>query len=221
MKANFKPLGIAAAVAAATAAYAGMASAQTACLPTDPFCAAPTQIDAGDLGDLAIIPYYTTMQGYVTGVHITNTSAYTQVVKLRLRRGSDSMDSLDFNLIMSPFDVWTGTVKMNDDGKIIFRTGDSTCTAPAPNNDEGFEMPDPDFDTIIDFRDGAEEGYIEVIGMAQAGPNEPISIAAKHPNLGGSLAEQPVPTTVLQFAPTSSATRPLQWLAGWATVPAT
>ena len=167
MKSTFKPLGIAAAVAAATAAFAGSAVAQG--------------IDGGDLGDLAIVPYYTTQAGYVTGVHITNTSPmYTQVVKLRLRRGSDSMDALDFNLVLSPNDMWTGTVKMNEDGKIIFRTGDDSCTAPARNVDGGFEMPDPDFDTLIDFRDGAEEGYIEVIGMGQADPTQPIAQAALH-----------------------------------------
>ncbi len=182
MKATFKPLGIAAAVAAASAAYVGQVGAQDA-----------TAIDAGDLGDLAIIPYYTTEQGYVTGVHITNTSALTQVVKLRMRRGSDSMDALDFNLILSPYDVWTGTVRQTDDGDIIFRTGDSSCTAPAPNHPEGFQMPGSGSDTLIDFRNGAEEGYIEVIGMAAAESDQPIYAASKHPNLGGSLEEQPVP----------------------------
>ena len=182
MKATFKPLGLAAAVAAASAAYVGQVGAQDEAV-----------IDAGHLGDLAIIPYYTTNAGYVTGVHITNTSALTQVVKLRLRRGKDSMDALDFNLILSPYDVWTGTVKQRDNGEIVFRTGDSSCTAPAPNDDEGFLMPDPESGSILDFREGADEGYIEVIGMAAADSTQPIYAASKHEALGGSAEEQPMP----------------------------
>jgi hypothetical protein len=182
MKATFKPLGIAAAVAAASAAYVGQVNAQDAAM-----------IDAGDLGDLAIIPYFTTQAGYVTGVHITNTSALTQVIKLRLRRGSDSMDALDFNLILSPYDVWTGTVLQRDNGEILFRTGDTSCTAPAPNDPDGFLMPGSGSDTLIDFRKGAEEGYIEVIGMAAADSTQPIYAASKHPGLGGSIDATPVP----------------------------
>ncbi len=182
MKATFKPLGMAAAVAAASAAYVGQVGAQSV-----------AAIDAGDLGDLAIIPYYTTNAGYVTGVHITNTSDMTQVVKLRLRRGKDSMDALDFNLILSPYDVWTGTVKQRDNGEIVFRTGDSSCTAPAKNDPEGFLMPDPDGDSILDFREGADEGYIEVIGMAAADSTQPIYAASKHEALGGSLEGTPEP----------------------------
>jgi hypothetical protein len=177
MKATFKPMGIAVAVAAASAAYAGTVSAQAA-------------INAGHLGDLALVPYYTTQAGYVTGVHITNTSAATQVVKLRLRRGSDSMDALDFNLIMSPYDMWTGTVKADGDD-IIFRTADTTCTAPEPNHEQGFLMPDPaDGSTDIDFREGAEEGYIEVIGMGQpATETMAIAITSEHEETGAPGAE--------------------------------
>jgi hypothetical protein len=176
MKATFKPMGIAAAVAAASAVYAGAASAAA--------------INAGHLGDLALVPYYTTEAGYVTGVHITNTSASTQVVKVRLRRGSDSMDALDFNLIMSPYDMWTGTVKADGDD-IIFRTADTTCTAPAPNHEQGFLMPDPeDGSTDIDFREGAEEGYIEIIGMgAPMTETMAIAVTSEHEKIGGPGAE--------------------------------
>ena len=45
MKANFKPLSLAAAVAAASAGYAGVANAQT--------------VANNGLGDLALVPYYT------------------------------------------------------------------------------------------------------------------------------------------------------------------
>ncbi len=63
MNTNFKPLGIAAAVAAASAGYAGVVNAQAS------GAAAETE-----LGDLAIVPYYTVQEGYATGVNIINTS---------------------------------------------------------------------------------------------------------------------------------------------------
>ena len=85
MKNVFKPLGIVAAVAAVTAGYSGVTNAQ--------------ERSIGNTGDLAIIPYYTVQDDWVTGVHITNTSNFTRVVKLRLRRGSDSADAMDFNLV--------------------------------------------------------------------------------------------------------------------------
>ena len=76
MNTNFKPLGIAAAVAAVTAGYAGAVNAASVASETE-------------LGDLAIVPYYTTLEGYSTGVNIINTSAVTQVLKFRFRRAGD------------------------------------------------------------------------------------------------------------------------------------
>ena len=98
MKATFKPLGLAIAVATASAGYAGIANAQTLA-------------DNAGLGNLGIVPYYTVNSGYTTGVSVINTSAFTQVVKVRMRRAVDSMDALDFNVVLSPFDVWTGYVQ--------------------------------------------------------------------------------------------------------------
>tara|TARA_R110001599_G_scaffold145321_1_gene327631 strand:- start:87665 stop:89260 length:1596 start_codon:yes stop_codon:yes gene_type:complete len=160
MKATFKPLGLAAAVAAVTAGYAGVTQAQA-------------ELANNSLGDLGIIPYYTTAGSFVTGVHIINTdSVNTQVVKLRMRRGSDSMDALDFNLILSPNDEWTGFINDDADGTIVFATDDNSCTAPILPNGRA-EMPGL-------YAEGAGQGYLEVIGMASAGPGEPISIGALH-----------------------------------------
>ena len=89
MKVNFKQIGLVAAVAAVSAGFAGTASAQAVRAP-------------GNIGDLALVPYYTVQDDWATGVHIINSSDRTQVVKLRLRRATDSADALDFNLILSP-----------------------------------------------------------------------------------------------------------------------
>jgi len=163
MNAKFKPLGLVAAVAAVTAGYNGVVNAQALA-------------GASDLGNLALIPYYTVRDGNVTGVHITNTSDATQVVKVRLRRGTDSMDALDFNLILSPKDVWTGFLAAEGED-VVFNTTDSSCTAPATAGGK-FTMPGI-------YRADADEGYIEIIGMGQPlTETAPIAVSAKHGSTG-------------------------------------
>jgi hypothetical protein len=167
MKATFKPLGLAIAVATASAGYAGIVNAQ------------PTLADNSGLGNLGIVPYYTVNSGYTTGVSVINTSASTQVVKVRLRRAVDSMDALDFNVVLSPFDVWTGYVQQEPfDGEefnqIRFYSNDKSCVVPDFTNENYFIMPNT-------FRLGAEEGYIEIMGMASPfDENQPIAISALH-----------------------------------------
>ncbi|MEP4146606.1 MAG: hypothetical protein ABJL54_05250 [Halioglobus sp.] len=175
MKANFKPLGIVAAVAAASAGYTGVVNAQASGA-----LAAETQ-----LGDLAIVPYYTVNAGYATGINVINTSDRTQALKIRLRRAEDSMDALDFNVVLSPKDMYTGFVQASGDD-IKFISNDNSCTAPAyPAG--GFVMPSI-------YREGAETGYIEILSMGSpvqgtiADPiqgvipvdNSAVAVAAKH-----------------------------------------
>ena len=126
-----------------------------------------------ETGDLAIIPYYTVLDGTNTGMHIINTTDSTQVVKVRLRRGTDSKDALDFNLVMSPRDEWTANIGPGGANGVVVTTNDTTCTVPAfPEG--GAPMPDT-------YSEGATEGYVEVIAMAETlDENQPIAIAAKH-----------------------------------------
>ena len=148
MKANFKPLGIAAAVAAVTAGYAGVVNAQTVAADTE-------------TGDLAIVPYYTVLNGYSTGINIINTADQTHAIKVRFRRAEDSMDALDFNVVLSPYDMYTGFISASGDD-ITFTSNDNSCTAPAMT-DGKFTMPSI-------YRAGAETGYIEIISMGTPDP---------------------------------------------------
>ena len=160
-----KPIGLA---VAATFALGGMST----------FNIASAFTDATALGDLALVPYYTVRDNYVTGVHIINTSGSTQVVKLRLRRGTDSADALDFNLILSPFDEWVGTIN-DSGGQLGISTPDTSCTAPAANGTDPSGK--PKFVAPATFLAGADEGYLEVIGMAQTiDETQSIAVNAKH-----------------------------------------
>ncbi|NQX90234.1 MAG: hypothetical protein HRT77_16410 [Halioglobus sp.] len=158
MNKSFKPLALAAAVAGLTS---GAANAQTAG-------------SYASLGDAAFVPYYSVEDAWVTGVHIINTSNLTQVIKLRLRRAEDSRDIMDFNLILSPDDVWTGTIS-GDADEMRFITDDNSCTAPELlNNGDGRT-----YAPIVTL-EGAQEGYLEVIGMAAADAAQSISVGALH-----------------------------------------
>ena len=166
MNVNFKPLGIAAAVAAASAGYAGAINAQEVAAETE-------------LGDLAIVPYYTVLDGFSTGVNIINTSAQTQVLKFRFRRAVDSMDALDFNVVLSPNDMYTGFIGLEASGDITWTSNDNSCTAPAYNTGANkFTMP-------AIYRVGAETGYVEIISMGSPdSETAPIALAARHDSTG-------------------------------------
>ena len=128
---------------------------------------------ASDRGDLALVPYYTVKDDWVTGIHIVNTSDNTQVVKVRFRRATDAMDALDFNLVMSPKDVYAGFLSGDENGVIAWSSADRTCTAPGSNNNR-LEMPEI-------YRADAETGYVEIIAMGRPrNEQQPIAVAAKH-----------------------------------------
>jgi hypothetical protein len=97
-------------------------------------------------GDAAVIPYYTTVGNFVTGMHVLNTTAATQAVKIRLRRATDSADALDFNVVLSPQDVWAGAIHADADGNVMVSTSDTSCTVPNnaadASGNKTFNMPD-------------------------------------------------------------------------------
>ena len=157
---QFQKIGVAAAVASVAAG------------------AVAQQVSRTETGDLAIVPYYTVKDGVNTGLHIINTTNNTQVVKVRLRRGTDSRDALDFNLVMSPRDEWTANIGGTGDeaSPVLVTTNDTTCTVP--------EFPAGGAAMPTTFGEGADEGYIEVIAMAQVSDDDEatshLAIGAEH-----------------------------------------
>lgn len=68
-------------------------------------------------GQVLLFPYFNAQNGYVTNINLVNSTDQTKAVKIRFREGKSSNDILDFNIYMSPEDIWTGSVKAGDDGK--------------------------------------------------------------------------------------------------------
>jgi len=87
---------------------------------------------------------------------------------------------MDFNIIMSPRDEWVTSMQTNDNpsagkGGVKLITDDTTCTAPIFDADGTLaEIP-------ATYAEGAEEGYIEIIGMGQpTSETAAIAVSAKH-----------------------------------------
>lgn len=86
----------------------------------------------GGVGHALVVPYYTAQNGNITVLHLVNTDTTNgKVVKVRFRGASNSDDVLDFQLLMSPGDVWTGYVAQGADGVATLTTADNTCSIPS------------------------------------------------------------------------------------------
>ena len=140
-------------------------------------------INPDGLGQVLIYPYYTVRAGNVTAMSIINTTTLTKAVKVRILEGKNSREVLDFNLFLSPTDVWTGVILPTVNGAKL-ETGDSSCVTPrdlfgnaagdlpidntgltanAFRNVQytGLNADNPSLNTL----DRTREGYIEVIEM--------------------------------------------------------
>lgn len=91
-------------------------------------------------GEVAIVPLWTVMSdpgmadggendSKKTNLSIVNTTGETKAVKVRFREGYNSADVFDFNVYLSPYDVWTASV-VNDPAGARITTADNSCTAP-------------------------------------------------------------------------------------------
>lgn len=119
------------------------------------------------VGQVLLYPIYTAENGNDTYVSVTNTTGQFKVVKVRFVEGMNSKEVLDFNLFLSPQDVWTGNVVQTAAGAKL-TTGDTSCTAgvvPAA----GLEFRNFQYQAdAAGFKgtDRARVGHLEVIEMA-------------------------------------------------------
>jgi len=67
-------------------------------------------INPDGLGQVLIYPYYTTRANNDTLLSVVNTTENAKAVKVRFLEGQNTREVLDFNLYLSPYDVWTAAL---------------------------------------------------------------------------------------------------------------
>ena len=145
------------------------------------------------LGEVLIFPYYTTREGWSTYFNVTNTSDRTVIAKVRWREGVNSREVRDFNIVLSPYDVWTAaTVNTADGAKMV--TSDNSCTAPQllpmGGNLNGVDFTELAYSgTHADggdaTKDRTREGYFTIIEMGVA-RTENVQTAVDALHIGGT-----------------------------------
>ena len=154
-------------------------------------------LNEGGIGNYLFTPYFTTQKDNNTLVSIVNTDNVNgKIVKVRFRGAANSEDLLDFQVFLSPSDVWTASLTQGADGKTVITTPDKSCTLPsigtAPTADRTFKT-----NRLVSVYPGAlgpvlttdeqknaqtREGYIEYLNMADVVPGSPLYGAIKHVN---------------------------------------
>jgi len=140
-------------------------------------------VNPDGLGQVLIYSYYTT-QDKVPGapfsslLSVVNSTASVKAVKVRFLEGKNSQEVLDFNLFLSPKDVWTAAVLAmpHVTGDTTYGAGvatyDKSCTVPvvsnnalAPTGFVNYLFADDLDDLAGEGLDRTREGYVEIIEM--------------------------------------------------------
>ena len=172
---------IALSVAAALGGVAGTASAQTT--------ASTLTFNPDGVGHILIVPYFSTQSGNSTLLNIVNTDTVNgKAVKIRFRGASNSDDVFDFQLFMSPGDIWTANVSRGPNGLSRLTTEDKSCTLPSNVNRDFITSRLNSVDLSGDaLANETREGYVEILTMGDipsvAGTTS-LWFATKHNSAG-------------------------------------
>jgi hypothetical protein len=136
-------------------------------------------------GSVLIYPYYTVNNNNTTLITVVNTTNEGKAVKVRFLEGENSREVLDFNLYMSPFDVWTAAVtEAPSGGGAGVVTNDKSCTVPAFSGSGVVPFRNVAYTGNINYDGGltdlsrTREGYVEMIEMGTVTPGGNGSLTA-------------------------------------------
>lgn len=153
---------------------------------------AALELQDDGIGHILLVPYFTVQNGNSTLLNIVNTDTVMgKAVKVRFRGGRDSDDIYDFQLFLSPGDVWTANISQNASGLATLSTSDLSCTLPA----SGVLNSTPFVIGRLSAADqangiGTREGYVEIFNMADipsgTTSTNPVFATIKHTATGGA-----------------------------------
>lgn len=135
-------------------------------------------VTGAQASDILLVPYFSAQGANATLLSIINTDTQSgKAVKVRFRGAANSDDVFDFQVFLSPTDVWTANVSRGADGRAVLTTNDASCTKPAASvlNATPFltSRLDPALSTEAKAA-GTREGYIEIINMADIPPSRAV-----------------------------------------------
>ena len=137
------------------------------------------RLDADGLGQALIFPYYSVQtaggSALDTYLSVVNHGSDAKAIRVRFREGRMGAEVADFNLFLSPNDVWTAALVPTADGTRLL-TVDHSCTepafaqaasgSPATLDFNGFAYSGGHEDGAGSGLDRTREGYVEMIEMA-------------------------------------------------------
>ena len=172
---------IALSVAAALGGVAGTASAQTT--------ATQLVFNSSGVGHILIVPYFSTQNGNMSLLNIVNTDTVNgKAVKVRFRGASNSDDVFDFQLFLSPGDVWAANISKGANGLSKLDHSDNSCTLPANVKQEFITSRLNSVDLSGDaLANETREGYVEILTMGDipsVSGTTSVWFATKHNSAG-------------------------------------
>jgi hypothetical protein len=146
-------------------------------------------VNPDGLGQALIYPYYTT-QGtnapYNSLLSVVNSTNSGKVVKVRFLEGKNSKEVLDFNLWLSPRDIWTTAIIPFAGGGAGIITSDLSCTTPKiPAAGQPFTNIKFSEDAAGTGLDRTKEGYVEIIEMGNVTGATLVAITHAQPSPPG------------------------------------
>lgn len=124
------------------------------------------------VGHILIVPYFSTQSGNATLLNIVNTDTVRgKAVKIRFRGASNSDDVYDFQVFLSPSDVWTAAISQASDGVAQLATSDRSCTVPANVNGKFITSRLNPALTGAELANETREGYVEILNMGDIPPD--------------------------------------------------
>jgi len=133
--------------------------------------ATTVEVNERGLGHKLVFPYYTTQGSNNTLINVVNTDTVNgKAVKVRFRGAGNSDDLFDFQVLMSPGDVWTASLAQGADGVTKLTTTDNTCVIPSKAAINTAFTNTVRVDPSKDIAAQTREGYVEIINMADIPP---------------------------------------------------
>lgn len=136
------------------------------------------------IGHILLVPYFTSQAANSTLINIVNSDTINaKAVKVRFRGAANSDDIFDFQVFLSPGDVWAASVSRGADGRSILTTVDNSCTKPSKATLNATPFVTARLDSALTgdaLAAQTREGYVEILNMADILPATTLFTAVKH-----------------------------------------